>query len=578
MKDLLKQWVDGMVNQVRAQGLLPHDPLPAYRIDRPKERHHGDFSTNAAMVLARVARMKPRDLAERMLATLPRDQKDIERWEVAGPGFINFFVTTSRLQQHVHEIIDAGTRYGQSSLGQGVKVMVEFVSANPTGPMHVGHGRGAVTGDVLCRLLTATGHEVHREYYINDAGRQIDVLARSVQHRCRERMEGVTLSTPDEFYPGEYVIDILEAMPPSLRQSLEGSLANPPPLDTNDTTMTALTRFAVNWVLEDIRNDLDRLDIHFDQWFSERELHEQGGIDHALKILRAKDLIHDGSLEKPKGGGERPQDQWETRRQPLFRATAFGDDVDRPLQKPDGTYTYFAADIAYHLNKYERGFDRLVNIWGADHGGYVKRVEAALEGLTGKKDILKVLLVQMVNLTRNGQPVRMSKRAGNFVTLRDVVEQVGSDAVRFWFLTRASASQLDFDLDLAVAHSNDNPVYYVQYAHARICSIERQLEEKGLERGLLDAHVLELEAEMDLIRFLNVYPETVESAAVHLEPHRIAFYLQDLAAMFHTYYNSTRILDDEPRIRGGRLALCHAVRQVLTNGLKLMGVKAPERM
>ncbi|MBF0132475.1 MAG: arginine--tRNA ligase [Magnetococcales bacterium] len=578
MKESLKHCVNGMIDTLRGEGVLPTMALPQFRIDRPKEHDHGDFSTNAAMVMARVARMKPRDLAERMLAAMPTDQTDILRWEVAGPGFINFFVSPTRLRRQVHDILTAGPKYGFSPLGHGKKIMVEFVSANPTGPMHVGHGRGAVTGDVLCRLLHATGHQVHREYYINDAGRQIDVLGRSVLHRYRERIQGSELPQPTDFYPGEYVFDILDAIPTPLQQSLQEWLANPDQPEQETALLGAITRFAVDWVLEDIRKDLGKLDIHFDHWFSERQLHEQGGIDHALEVLRVKDLIHDGLLEKPKGGGERLQDEWETRTQPLFRATAFGDDVDRPLQKPDGQFTYFAADIAYHLNKYERGFDSLVNIWGADHGGYIKRVEAALEGLTGKKGLLHVLLVQMVNLTRNGQPVRMSKRAGNFVTLRDVVEQVGADAVRFWFLTRASASQLEFDLDLAVARSNDNPVFYVQYAHARICSIWRQMQEKGIEECPLDANALSLEVELDLIRFLDTFPETVESAAAHLEPHRIAFYLQDLAAKFHNYYNATRILEDDPKVRGGRLALCQAVRQVIANGLQLMGVNAPERM
>ncbi|HIJ85009.1 MAG TPA: arginine--tRNA ligase, partial [Magnetococcales bacterium] len=376
MKDLLGQWVDGMVGQLRAAGVVPDGPLPAFKIERPKERGHGDFSTNAAMVLARVARMKPRDLAARLLETLPADQQDIERWEIAGPGFINFFVSAARLRRQVHAIIDAGPDYGRSHMGQSEKIMVEFVSANPTGPIHVGHGRGAVTGDVLCRLLTATGYQVHREYYINDAGRQINVLGRSVLHRCRERLEHSSHPLPADFYPGEYVSDILDAMPEELRQSLHAWLASTQPHKEEETVLAATTRFAIDWVLDDIKKDLARLDIHFDHWFSERRLHEQGGIDHALNVLRSKDLIHDGLLEKPKGGAERSQDPWETRKQPLFRATAFGDDVDRPLQKPDGQYTYFAADIAYHLNKYERGFDRLVNIWGADHGGYVKRVEA----------------------------------------------------------------------------------------------------------------------------------------------------------------------------------------------------------
>lgn len=578
MKQIIDALVSGILQKLRDDGTLPsQEVLPAFKVERPRDKTHGDFSTNAALVLARVARMKPRDLAEKMVAALSPDQKDVERWEIAGPGFINFFVTPYCLQQLLKEIAASGASYGHSNLGQGQQVLVEFVSANPTGPMHVGHGRGAVTGDVLARLLEATGHKVEREYYINDAGHQIDLLGHSVVYRFREKLQEVVCA-PAEFYPGEYVAEIAAQLPPPVVESLRKALKLKDESGCDLQLPQELLDFSIQWVLADIRADLEKLGIVFDQWFSEKTLHKQGGIDRVVGMLTEKGLIYEGTLEKPKGGKPDAATEWAQRPQRLFKSTQFGDDVDRPLAKSDGSYTYFAADIAYHFNKVDRGFQQLIDVWGADHGGYVKRVVAALKALTGQEQLLQVVLVQMVNLTQGGAPVRMSKRAGNYVTLRDVVDRVGADAVRFWFLTRASGSQLDFDLDVATAKSNDNPVFYVQYAHARVHSVWRQLQEKGLGQADGNLALLMQTEELDLIRFLAVFPSVVEAAAIYREPHRIPYYLLDLAGMFHAYYHGYRILDPNPELRGARLFLIATVRQVLANGLSLLGVSAPEKM
>ncbi|MBF0370403.1 MAG: arginine--tRNA ligase [Magnetococcales bacterium] len=580
MRRIIEGQVSLALEQLKSDGVLPEDIPANFKVERPREKGHGDFATNAALVLCRLARMKPRDLAEKLIAALPRGEAGaIERCEVAGPGFINFFVATARLQKLVPEILEAGTAYGRSDSGQGKRVQVEFVSANPTGPLHVGHGRGAVFGDVMARLLTAVGCSVEREYYINDAGNQIDVLGHSVLHRYRE-VQGLPSHPPKESYPGEYVTRIAREL---YDRDGDRWLAESEPFAApSDLPLPKPPRevvdFAMEGVLADIRGDLEKMDIIFDSWFSERSLHENNGIEVALDQLKAKELIYEGVLERPKGLSEEESRDWQPRPQMLFRSTQFGDDVDRPLKKPDGGYTYFSADVAYHWHKAQRGFDQLVNVWGADHGGYVKRVEAALEALTGQKKRLDVKLVQLVNLTRGGKPVRMSKRAGTFVTLREVIDEVGADAVRFWFLIRSGGARLDFDLDLAVSRSNDNPVFYVQYAHARVCSVWRQLKEKGLDAGGGDLSRLTATAELDLIRLLGTWPEVVEGAAAAHEPHRIPYYLLELAGAFHVYYNGHRILDEDAGIRGARISLITAVRQVIANGLNLLGVTAPESM
>ncbi|MBF0124490.1 MAG: arginine--tRNA ligase [Magnetococcales bacterium] len=570
MRHVIFELVTTALRHLQSQGVLPPDnaAAPAWRIERPRDKSHGDFATNAAMVWAKAARLPPRQLAQQLIDALPPQQQEIDHCEVAGPGFINFRLSNHALQRLVAVIRQQGNGYGCSDVGQGESVQVEFVSANPTGPMHVGHGRGAVVGDVLCRLLQAAGYRVEREYYINDAGGQVVVLGRSLLLRYLELL-GQQVVWPADGYPGDYVREMAQA----LRQRdgdrwLTASLAQPP---------QELIDFAIDWVLILIRQDLQQIGIAFDHWFSERALHQSGAIDHAIEILQNKGLIYSGLLDPPKGRDH--ADDWEPQPQLLFRAQQFGDDVDRALKKSDGSPTYFAADMAYHLHKAERGFSQLINIWGADHGGYVKRIQAAVEALTDRRGQPAVLLVQMVNLTRAGQPVRMSKRAGNFVTLKEVIDETGADAVRFWFLTRSIGSQLDFDLQLAVAHSNDNPVFYVQYAHARICSIGRQAAEQGLTAVTADLSLLQTTAELDLLRLLGSYPELVENAALGRETHRLPFYSLELAAAFHTYYNEHRVLDvAQPALSQARLALVEAVRQVLSNVLQLMGVSAPERM
>ena len=569
MRRIIEDLVDGIIKQLGSDGILPSGDMPEYKVERPRDRSHGDFSTNAALVLSRFARMKPRDLAAKMLATLPADQREVDRWEVAGPGFINFHIAPDRIRQLVPDIIAAKEVYGRSNIGAGRRVLLEFVSANPTGPMHVGHGRGAVMGDVLANLFAVTGHQVEREYYINDAGAQVAVLGRSVLLRYRE-LFGHAVTMPEGSYPAAYVIDIAQSLKEQDGDGwLEASedIAAVPPV--------AVVDFAMEQILGWIRSELKSVNIIFDNWFSERTLHASGRIAQTIATLEDKGLIYEGVLEPPKG--KLPED-WESRPQMLFKSTQFGDTVDRPLKKSDGSATYFAADIAYHLDKAQRGFDQLIDIWGADHGGYVKRVKAALTALTDKKNLLEVELVQMVNLVRGGEPVKMSKRGGTFVTLKEVIEEVGSDAVRFLFLTRSGGAALDFDLELAVSKSNDNPVYYVQYAHARIYSVYRQLAQKGLVAPSCDLTKLAGDSELNLIRQLGSYPEILEAAVANREPHRVPYYLIDLASAFHTYYNSHRILDEDLAVMGARLSLISAVGQVLANGLGLLGVSAPEKM
>ena len=537
---------------------------------RPRARDHGDYTANVAMPLAGRLGMKSHDVAQRLLERV-QWPPSVATTEIAGPGFINIYLQQASEASILAEIAIQGVHYGRIAAdAHAPRACVEFVSANPTGPMHVGHGRGAVVGDVLASIMQARGVLAHREYYINDAGKQVGVLADSVWLRMCE-LQGERIDMPDGCYPGEYVVDAARAI-----------LAQRPLAELRAMREEArrvwLGCEAVKVMMMMIRNDLQAIGIIFDEYCSEKDLHRRGKVSGLLEQLKKDGLVYMGALPAPRG---KEVEHYQPVKQWLFRTTKYGDDVDRPLEKKDGTATYFAADIAYHMDKYERGFDRLVDVWGADHGGYVIRVQAAMQALTGKKYQPEVVLVQMVNLTRDGKPVRMSKRAGTFVTLREVVDEVGRDAVRFNFLTRRAESQLDFDLETAKQRNDENPVYYVQYAHARVCSILRKAGEEGLngvEPKDVNVSLLVAEEETGLIRQLLAYPEVLDVAANRLEPYRVAVYLMRLAANLHQYYHKHRVIVAHVGLVQARLLLMHAVQQVLANGLTLLGVSAPEVM
>jgi len=539
-------------------------------LTRPKARDYGDYAANVAMPLARRLGIKPRDVAQRLLELVTWPPV-VEKTEIAGPGFINIYLQQASEASILAKIVTQGVQYGRIAADtHAPRACVEFVSANPTGPMHVGHGRGAVVGDALSSVMEARGVDVQREYYINDAGNQIGVLTDSVWLRMRE-LQGESIDFPEGCYPGEYIVDAAKSI---LEQRSFAELQAMP----EDVRCAWLGGAAIHAMMTMIRTDLQALGISFDEFFSEKSLHQSGKVSELIERLKADDLIYMGTLPPPKGKeikNYQPVEQW------LFRTTQFGDDVDRPLAKKDGTATYFAADIAYHVNKHERGFERLVDVWGADHGGYVTRVQAAMQALTGKQHQPEVVLVQMVNLTRDGKPVRMSKRAGTFVTLRQVVDEVGADAVRFNFLTRRAESQLDFDLEAAKQKNDENPVYYVQYAHARVCAIRRKADEEGIP-GMKpeDVNVSRLveEEEAVLVKQLLAYPEMLETAANRLEPYRAAIYLMQLAADLHRCYHKYRVIVEDTELAQARLLLMRAVQQVLANGLNILGVSAPEVM
>ncbi len=539
-------------------------------VEPPRDAGHGDLSTNAAMVLAKPAGTNPRALAEALSAELAKIE-GVTAVEIAGPGFLNLRLDASAWLNELRDIAQAGDDYGRSSLGDGKTVNIEYVSANPTGPMHMGHCRGAVVGDALAALLEFAGHKVIREYYINDAGGQVDVLARSVHLRYREAL-GVTIEIPEGLYPGDYLIPVGKR----LAEEFGDKYAAAPEADW----LALFRKAAVADMMELIKADLALLGIHHDLFSSEADLHVAGKADEAEAELRARGLVYDGELEKPKG---KEIDDWEPVTLPLFRSTQFGDDQDRPIKKSDGSWTYFGADLAYHFQK-SRGVDAMIDIWGADHAGTVKRIKAAVGALTGGKVDFDIKLVQMVRLLRAGEPVKMSKRSGSFVTLDEMVDEVGKDVVRFTMLTRKSDAQMDFDFAKVVEASKDNPVFYVQYAHARIASTLRKGEEAGL---VVDGTQLNLlgDEEIALIREAANFPRIVDAAAKSGEPHRIAFYLNDLAAAFHAYWNVGNdrpdkrfILAHDPATTGARLFLAANIGQVIRNGLKLMGVKAAYSM
>ena len=549
-------------------------------VEPPRDAAHGDLATNAALVLAKEARMNPRALAE-LLAGELRSDADIASAEVAGPGFLNLKLRPGVYREVMRAVLSQGKAFGRGERDGGA-VNVEFVSANPTGPMHVGHGRGAVFGDALANLLAFAGHRVAREYYINDAGAQVDVLARSAYLRYREAL-GEAIAIPEGLYPGDYLKPVGEALAARFGRSL---------VEMPEAEWLPVVRdAAIEAMMAMIRDDLAALAIRHDVFFSERSL-AQGETDQiraTIEDLRARGLIYEGRLPPPKG---QPVEDWEDREQTLFRATAFGDDVDRPLLKSDGSYTYFAADIAYHRSKFERGFATMIDVWGADHGGYVKRMKAAVAAVTGGAAELDIKLCQLVRLLRAGEPVKMSKRSGDFVTLREVVDEVGRDAVRFMMLFRKNDATLDFDLAKVLEQSRENPVFYVQYAHARCASVFRQAQEAFPEadfspKRLAEADLSRLsdDAEADVLRLVAQYPRVVEAAAEAHEPHRIAFFLYDLAAAFHGLWNKGK---DLPQLRfvnqndqqstEARLALVHVVRCVLVSGLAVLGVTAPDEM
>jgi len=541
------------------------------QLTRPKQKEHGDYAANAAMPLAGHLGQPSRAVAEKILATVVWPDA-VEATEIAGPGFINIRLKQASEADVVKQIVRQGEAYGCTARGADAeRICLEFVSANPTGPMHVGHGRGAVVGDALGRILAARGFDVQREYYINDAGAQIGVLASSLWKRIQQRAGRDAVLEAGE-YPGEYLVE-------AAGQLLEEySFDQLDEMEHDSERWPLLVDYAIDKMMAMIRDDLAALGIEFDHYFSEQTLHESGRVKSLIEKLKGENLVYLGTLPPPKGKEVKdyqPVEQW------LFRTTEYGDDVDRPLAKQDGTPTYFAADIAYHVDKFERGFKRQINIWGADHGGYVTRVQSAMKALTGLDKQPEVLLVQMVNLTRGGEQVKMSKRAGTFVTLREVVDEVGSDAVRFNFMTRRVESQLDFDLETAKQKSDENPVYYVQYAYARVRAILRKAEEEGVSLGdpdSVDASRLTADEEKKLVAQLLSYPEMLEQAAQRREAYRVAMYLMKLAQSLHGFYHKHRVISDDGGLTQARLLLVKAVGQVIHNGLSMLGVSSPERM
>ena len=549
-------------------------PLSAVSVQIPRDPNHGDMATNAALVLAKVAKKNPRDLAERLVTELCK-HNDIETADIAGPGFINLTMKAAFWHSVLDNILTEQKSYGRSTLGAGQKVNVEYVSTNPTGPIHVGHCRGAVFGDSLANLLEFAGFNVCREYYVNDAGAQVDVLAQSAFLRYREALGSDVEEIPDGWYPGDYLKSVGQALADQHGDALL--------LQDEAEWMPVVRAYAIDAMMDRIREDLQALGIKHDIFFSEKLLHDNKEIDLALKRLDSQGLVYTGVLPPPKG---KKPDDWEARPQVLFRATAFGDDVDRPLQKSDGSWTYFASDIAYHYNKYSRNADILINVLGAEHGGYVKRMEAAVTAITDGKAKLDVKLVQIVNLSKNGQQLKMSKRAGTFVTIKDLVDEVGRDVTRFIMLTRRNNDTLDFDFTRVLEQTKDNPVFYVQYAHARAKSVIRaELENNPLVLNEKpDLSLLSRSEEISLIKILANWPRLVDQAAAAHEPHRVAFFLNDLAASVHRYWSrgkedaSLRIRVGDHSLTRARLALAEAVSIVIANGLFIMGVTPLDEM
>ena len=586
MKDQLKKRIETTLALLISQQSLPADISAEVYLERTKDRSHGDFASNIAMVLAKPARLNPRQIATMIVEAFPAYEM-IEKIEIAGPGFINFTLSSSARLQVVAEVLQKSGQYGLSNYGKGKKIQVEFVSANPTGPLHVGHGRGAAYGSVVSSLLSAVGFNVHREYYVNDAGRQMDILTTSIWLRYLEKC-GEQITFPSNGYRGGYVVDIADSAREQYGDALRhpsdavfaGVAADEPQggdkeqhiddLIQQAKTLLGTDRYrqlfdlGLAAILDDIRNDLAEFGAEYDEWFSERSLVESGAVDRAVEQLKATDFLYqqDGAW-------------W-------FKSTEFADEKDRVVVRDNGQATYFASDVAYHLNKYQRGFEQIIDIWGADHHGYIPRVNAAMRALSQDPDKLNVLLVQFAALYRGKEKVSMSTRSGEFVTLRQLREEVGKDAARFFYVLRSADQHMDFDLELAKSQTNENPVYYVQYAHARICSVFRQLADRKLDwhepTGLANLALLTEEHEQVILTMLARYPEIVETAAINYTPHVLAHFLMDLARDFHTYYNAHQFMVDDVAVSQARLTLIAAVRQVIANGLGLMGVSAPQLM
>lgn len=566
--------LDGILDELTEAGQLPSGlNRKPVAVEPPRDPSHGDLATNVAMVLAKGAGTNPRALAERIapkLAALP----GVEGVEVAGPGFINLRLGDESWRDELVTILGEGERYGLSTIGANERVNVEYVSANPTGPMHMGHCRGAVVGDALARLLEAAGFRVTKEYYVNDAGSQVDTLARSAHMRYREKLGEDIGEIPEGLYPGDYLEPVGALLAAEFGDRFMGA--------PEGEWLELFKQKTVAAMLDLIRHDLSLLGIHHDIFASEAVLHASGKVEEAMDNLRSKGLVYEGELERPKSLD--PHDEWEPVELTLFRSTEFGDDQDRPMKKSDGSWTYFGADAAYHLQKAQNA-DHLVNIWGADHAGTVKRVQSAVKALTDGRVDLDVKIIQMVRLFRAGEPIKMSKRSGNFVTLADVVREVGKDVVRFMMLTKRADTPLDFDFAKVVEASKDNPVFYVQYAHARISSLLRKAADAGLSlKTEANLNLLDAE-ELELVKLAAQYPRTVEAAAMAHEPHRIAFYLYDLAAALHALWNRGNddpgrrfLLENNPQLSRARLELARGIGQVIRNGLGLMGVEAAEEM
>ena len=586
MKSHIADLISKAMDELVAAGVFSSADCHPPVIERTRDPAHGDFASNVAMVHSKAAKMRPRDLAERLLSVLP-DSGLVSAVEIAGPGFINFRLADSAYRMLIPEVLKQGHSFGRSSLGAGKRVQVEFVSANPTGPLHVGHGRGAAYGAVVADLLEAVGYDVHREYYVNDAGRQMDILATSVWLRYLE-LCGEALDFPSNGYRGDYVWDIaatLHREHADAYRHMAEEVFDRVPLDEpaggdkeahidgliaqakkllGDNRYRFVFELGLNVILDDIRDDLSLFGVDYQEWYSERSLAESGAVNKAIERLRGSGHLYE------RGGA------W------WFRSTDFGDEKDRVVVRENGQMTYFASDIAYHMDKLERGFDRVIDIWGADHHGYVPRVKAALQAMGGDASRLDVLLVQFAILYRGGEKAQMSTRSGEFITLRELRKEVGRDAARFFYVMRKCEQHMDFDLDLAKSQSSDNPVYYVQYAHARIHAVLRQAADKLIDvqpsEGATHLERLVETHELDLMKTLSRYPEVVESAATNEEPHQLTHYLRELANDFHTYYNAHQFLVGDAALRDARIKLILATREVLRNGLNLLGVSAPEQM